>query len=126
MKKEGDIIDKFGIDSAEVEKNIEKLDKIEEKTIKKFTKDLPSLDEKPKKSFLRKIFSKPVLAVVATALVGAAAVALAVGAPPLLVFLRQLVLVWQPRKKSPVALCTLQSALLSLFAIQRLKPFLKI
>ena len=126
MKKEGDIVDKFGIDSAEVEKNIEKLDKIEEKTIKKFTKDLPSLDEKPKKSFLRKIFSKPVLAVVATALVGAAAVALAVGAPPLLVFLRQLVLVWQPRKKSPVALCTLQSALLSLFAIQRLKPFLKI
>ncbi|MBQ7608803.1 MAG: hypothetical protein IJU76_12685 [Desulfovibrionaceae bacterium] len=84
LTMEGTIADTHGLDSAEATKRLEELDDRDQEMIKKFTKDLPNLDEKPKKSIFRKIFSKPVLAIVATALIGAAAIALSVGALPAL------------------------------------------
>lgn len=84
VKKEGEIADKFGVASVLTDENIEKLEKLDKKMADKFTKDLPSLDDKPKKSFFKRIFSKSGLAILATALVGAAAIALGVGALPAL------------------------------------------
>ena len=80
--KEGEIVKTHGLDSLETNKNIEKLDRLDEVTVKKFTKNLPSLDEKPKKSFFKRLFSKSGLAILATALVGAAAIATGVLALP--------------------------------------------
>lgn len=84
LKVEGGIADSFGLDSTETNNRLTELDEQDQELTTKFTKDLPDLDEKPKKSLLRKIFSKPVLAIMATALIGAAAIALAVGALPAL------------------------------------------
>ena len=84
LKMEGEIADTYGLDSIETNNRLDKLDALDQETIQKFMKDTPSLDEKPKKSLLRKIFSKPVLGILATAVVGAAAIALAVGALPAL------------------------------------------